>query len=171
MKSRVLLSLLLLFAFKARADMPGNTPREAVHVLVRLGNLQGYTIYANGSYANYGEDDAVRDSADILLNGGYGAPPCVTFFGRDAGGRTTDSLFICNEEQGTVLLTLSVRDGRLQAVEDKGPAQQDEAPVINDDTDENKPETPVLALVLMALVSVSLLFAWYHVTQRKREAL
>lgn len=156
----------------AYADMPGNTPRQPVSILLRLGDLKGFTIYSNGP-GDYNDDVAVKDSTTILLNGGYGAPPCVTFFGILNGKTYTDSVTVCNEEQGNLVMTLSVEDGSLVTDTEYGAATENEVAVLTDGTSgpDEGPGGQIRILVWVALVSLVLLVAGFFTNQRKRQAL
>lgn len=172
MKVRLLLPVALLMTWSVLADMPGNKPRQSVTIRVSLGELSGYTIFANGPYGNYGDDEPVRDSAEILLPGGYGEPPCVIFFGVDGDDQHTDSLYVCSEEQGLVFLKLSVSGGKLISETVTEPERNETAPVV---TDDENPEPGASAfqinlLVGVAFASMLLLLAAYYFTQRKRQA-
>ena len=172
MKSVLTCISLCLICFAVLADMPGNKPRKAVTVHVSFGDLDGYTIYSNGPYASYGEDKPVSDNSDHLLNGGFGAPPCMSFFGVDEKNKHTDTVMICNSEQGNVTLKLSVIKNKL--VFDESSVQEDI--VVPADTDSSSGSSSFMSnkiniLVLVALASVLLLLAGYYKLQRKKQAL
>jgi hypothetical protein len=158
------------------ADIPGNTPRSEVTVLVLLGDLDGFAIYSNGPYASNGDDKIVADSSEILLNGGFGEPPCVTFFGVNKNDRYTDSVFICNQEQGDVVLKLRVVNGKLVSEEMNQPVKEETVPLITSPGDSGRSghsffRKPINVLVISAFVSMIMLVGWYFITHRKKQEL
>ena len=169
---RVLPCCLLVFAVAGlMADMPGNQPREQVTVHVHLSNLQGFTIYSSDDYSSAYSSTEVRDSSQYILQGGFGAPPCITFFGIDNNEKHTDSMTICNEEQGTVFLKLSVENGKL--VSSQSEVKQESLPTVTGNNDSQNTSfflrNQIRLLVLVALASVVLLVGGYFIMQRRKQ--
>jgi hypothetical protein len=172
MKNLLIYFLLFGYVSYSSADMPGNKPREEVTILIEFGKLEGYTIYSSGSYSSDYKSIPVKDSSEHILQGGYGAPPCITFFGINNQERHTDSITVCNEEQGNVVLELSVQNGKLIS-EESLTTKQEIIPVVTDNPSTDKPSffsQPTNILIITALAAILLLLGLYFIMQRKKQA-
>ncbi len=87
---------LLLITYHSYADMPGNKPRPDYNVkILGMNQYKDYTFYTQSN----GDVETLKDSASLIVAGGYGAPQCVRVWGvNHKTEQHTDTLFFCSGE-------------------------------------------------------------------------
>lgn len=88
---------LLLIAFYSFADVPGNKPRPDYNVKVsRLAQYSDYTFFSQ----SYDSITKLKDSSLIYVQGGFGAPQCVSVWAvHKKTEEHTDTVYVCSGDE------------------------------------------------------------------------
>lgn len=88
---------LLLTTYYLFSDMPGNKPRPDYNV-----KISGLTQYADYTFFSQAYDslEKLNDSSLIYVQGGFGAPQCVSVWAvQRKTNKHTDTIYICSGEE------------------------------------------------------------------------
>ncbi len=122
LKQLICIGLLCCFIF-CNADVPGNKPRPSYDVTIT--GLKEYSDYTFYSQSDYGEKQALKDSASFAVRGGFGAPICQNIWAfNNKTKQYTDTLYFCSGDHNNSMIILVHIAGKHLTYVKKGPVKK-----------------------------------------------